>query len=726
MIRPFRFWVQKALPLVYDDSLSYYELLCKVIDYINKMGEGVNEYIEDVNKAIEITNRFDAAMTEWDREVLAALEEMKTYIDNYLDNIDVQEEVNTKLDQMAESGILSNYMSPLIQNDVSEWLTQHITPTSPAVDNTLTVSGAAADAKVTGDKITEIKEDLNETNKVAFDSVSSFLEFEDLAGTEININSIYSIPLTIDTTPGNIIKRIGKNLLYNPYDSGNITLNGITSVVNEDGSVHLSGTATNTYYFIFVGESQRRPISAGTYTISGGVDSIRLIIGITDIGQYTDVGNGATFTITRDTTFYMKIKIESGTSVDVNVYPQIEKGSTKTTWEPYTSKNYTGSSLYNDILKDGVYNFFASESFSLSYGKKLKVNNKAIINVKDYCAGDGISDDTVNLQSALDDAEKKFLFVGDGVYLISSTLNVHSGTTIIGCGKESKIKLANTFSLTGYAWRNSGKYVVRKPMIIFDEDSDSITIKNLFIEGQTAAFKDENEDCITVRGKNHSIENVIIKNINYFPNSFTSRSYPTPGYGIFAFNSENVSIKNCDVSNCGYEDIGTENSNSVIIDGNLCGSANQTGVQVHLNSTNVRIVNNEINALSTERPNHASLTFDADPLTPMNNIIATNNTITGNIGMVAGGEHNVQILNNIIYGTVAQSISATDKWIEKFMFCNNTITGRLILWSDKAIVTGNIIDNQSSSTMIIMHGNDCLIANNNAVGVNNNINEISH
>ena len=31
----FKFWCQKVLPLVYDDSLSYYELLCKVVDYIN-------------------------------------------------------------------------------------------------------------------------------------------------------------------------------------------------------------------------------------------------------------------------------------------------------------------------------------------------------------------------------------------------------------------------------------------------------------------------------------------------------------------------------------------------------------------------------------------------------------------------------------------------------------------------------------------------------------------
>ena len=38
---PMLFWCQKVLPLVYDDSLSYYELLCKVIDYINHMIEDI-------------------------------------------------------------------------------------------------------------------------------------------------------------------------------------------------------------------------------------------------------------------------------------------------------------------------------------------------------------------------------------------------------------------------------------------------------------------------------------------------------------------------------------------------------------------------------------------------------------------------------------------------------------------------------------------------------------
>lgn len=45
----FRFWCQKVLPLVYDDSLSYYEVLCKVIDYINHIIDNQRDIVSDVD-----------------------------------------------------------------------------------------------------------------------------------------------------------------------------------------------------------------------------------------------------------------------------------------------------------------------------------------------------------------------------------------------------------------------------------------------------------------------------------------------------------------------------------------------------------------------------------------------------------------------------------------------------------------------------------------------------
>lgn len=43
-----RFWCQKVLPTVYDDSLSYYELLTKVVQYLNDTVENVNTLIQQV------------------------------------------------------------------------------------------------------------------------------------------------------------------------------------------------------------------------------------------------------------------------------------------------------------------------------------------------------------------------------------------------------------------------------------------------------------------------------------------------------------------------------------------------------------------------------------------------------------------------------------------------------------------------------------------------------
>lgn len=41
-VNNFWFWCQKVLPLVYDDSISYYEVLCKMSEYLNQVINNVN------------------------------------------------------------------------------------------------------------------------------------------------------------------------------------------------------------------------------------------------------------------------------------------------------------------------------------------------------------------------------------------------------------------------------------------------------------------------------------------------------------------------------------------------------------------------------------------------------------------------------------------------------------------------------------------------------------
>lgn len=134
-VKPFRFWCQKVLPLVYDDSLSYYELLCKVIHYLN-------EVISDVAAVEDNVEALHTAFTQ-----------LQSYVNDYFSSLDVQEEINNKLDSMAEDGTLTELLEPIIPPVITEWLDENVTPVGSAVivDKSLSIEGAAADAKFTGD-----------------------------------------------------------------------------------------------------------------------------------------------------------------------------------------------------------------------------------------------------------------------------------------------------------------------------------------------------------------------------------------------------------------------------------------------------------------------------------------------------------------------------------------------------------------------------------------------
>lgn len=45
----FRFWCQKVLPLVYDDSLSYYEVISKLVKFVNDLAERISDAFEEIN-----------------------------------------------------------------------------------------------------------------------------------------------------------------------------------------------------------------------------------------------------------------------------------------------------------------------------------------------------------------------------------------------------------------------------------------------------------------------------------------------------------------------------------------------------------------------------------------------------------------------------------------------------------------------------------------------------
>ena len=94
---PFRYFCQRVLPAVYDDSLSYYELLCKIADYLNKTMSNVNELNTDVQQ-----------LDSWAKQ-------LQEWVDAYFDDLNVQEEINNKLDQLVENGTLQEMVDSVFQ-----------------------------------------------------------------------------------------------------------------------------------------------------------------------------------------------------------------------------------------------------------------------------------------------------------------------------------------------------------------------------------------------------------------------------------------------------------------------------------------------------------------------------------------------------------------------------------------------------------------------------------
>lgn len=130
-VPPFVQFCCAAIPQVFDDSLSYYEALCAMWKYLNDTVNVINN---------------NATITE---EQLEAYKALESYVENYFENLDVQEEINNKLDQMAQDGslgeLIGRYIDPLIeeQNENIALFENNITNT---VDNYQTsVNGTIAE-----------------------------------------------------------------------------------------------------------------------------------------------------------------------------------------------------------------------------------------------------------------------------------------------------------------------------------------------------------------------------------------------------------------------------------------------------------------------------------------------------------------------------------------------------------------------------------------------------
>lgn len=128
-LTPFKWFVLQNFPFIEADfdAITNYQLFCKVVEYLNKT-------IESMNTTGEVVEEFTQKFID-----------LQNFVNDYFNNLDVQDEINNKLDQMTQSGELSNLIKPYLDN-LTNNVNQNINALNNKIDTILTLTPQAVNS----------------------------------------------------------------------------------------------------------------------------------------------------------------------------------------------------------------------------------------------------------------------------------------------------------------------------------------------------------------------------------------------------------------------------------------------------------------------------------------------------------------------------------------------------------------------------------------------------
>lgn len=435
----FWFWCQKVLPLVYDDSISYYEVLCKMSEYLNQVinnvnalpdiiDEAVKEYIEsgEIQKVLnEMLQNFNpinvknppakltTAKGDGETDDTAALQAMIEYGAEYnLPMIFPAGVYRVTSLNIPESAYFWGVGDPTIfKTPNSENALIAVTGDFTAFN--MRFNGNIAGNIVPADIITGTAENIslsqcNFTGCVSCVDVSA-AGILDVAKCHFSNYTDYAIHangagrLMIDGMEVDNVANSGA-MRFVKIDTDNSIVKNLTSLAKVPIGVEITGDFNSVEARI---PNCENPVSDGgqnnSYTAIGQVEKRSLQNLTENIAENSEENVGSEKNITAE-----NIRLNPTQPLNYNKTPV--NVNQAFSYVPFKNDN----SAYQVLTRNGS-NALPSVLFA---------------NVKDYGAkGDGTSDDTAAFNSAIENND--FIFIPNGTYNIT-TLTLPDNVTLLG------------------------------------------------------------------------------------------------------------------------------------------------------------------------------------------------------------------------------------------------------------------------------------------------------
>ena len=241
-LTPFKGWVLENFPFIEAnfDAITNYELICQLTKYLN-------EVISNQNQVQELGS-----------ELVEGYNELLNYVTNYFNNLDVQEEINNKLDSMAEDGTLTaligGYVQPIQTAFESEVRT---TLNTMQGEINSVVSGSPAGVYATTDALSSADPDHSKIYLVTADGKWYYYSSGDsdwvaggtYQGTTVTDESV-TLEKLADDVKFNLNQRINNKDVYNLNNENyiNLTDNIINGTIN--ASTGILSSLTDEVYFV--------------------------------------------------------------------------------------------------------------------------------------------------------------------------------------------------------------------------------------------------------------------------------------------------------------------------------------------------------------------------------------------------------------------------------------------------------------------------------------------